>query len=84
MQGRYARGAAERQFLSPVSRDRDRSSGDACRPSSETIETFNYVWLFEANDEVVLTYEATRTGLLRLGCPMNTIRSLAVRPVRRT
>jgi ketosteroid isomerase-like protein len=32
-----------------------------CRPNSETTESFEYKRLFEANDEVVVTYEATKT-----------------------
>ena len=32
-----------------------------CWPNSETIAAFEYRRLFEANDEVVVTYEATRT-----------------------
>jgi ketosteroid isomerase-like protein len=32
-----------------------------CWPNSETIDAFEYRRLFEANDEVVVTYEATRT-----------------------
>ena len=32
-----------------------------CWPNSETTQAFEYERLFEANDEVVVTYEATRT-----------------------
>lgn len=34
---------------------------ERCWPGSETTEAFDYQRLFEANDEVVVTYEATRT-----------------------
>ncbi len=34
---------------------------ERCWPSSETTAAFEYRRLFEANDEVVVTYEATRT-----------------------
>jgi ketosteroid isomerase-like protein len=34
---------------------------ERCWPSSETTESFEFRRLFEANDEVVVTYEATRT-----------------------
>jgi ketosteroid isomerase-like protein len=34
---------------------------ERCWPNSETTEAFEYSRLFEANDEVVVTYEATRT-----------------------
>lgn len=32
-----------------------------CWPNAETIEAFEYQRLFEANDEVIVTYEATKT-----------------------
>jgi ketosteroid isomerase-like protein len=34
---------------------------ERCWPNSETTEAFEYERLFEANDEVIVTYEATRT-----------------------
>jgi ketosteroid isomerase-like protein len=34
---------------------------ERCWPNSEAIDAFEYARLFEANDEVVVTYEATRT-----------------------
>jgi ketosteroid isomerase-like protein len=34
---------------------------ERCWPNSETTEAFEYKRLFEANDEVVVTYEATKT-----------------------
>jgi ketosteroid isomerase-like protein len=34
---------------------------ERCWPGSKTTEAFEYERLFEANDEVVVTYEATRT-----------------------
>jgi ketosteroid isomerase-like protein len=34
---------------------------ERCWPSSETTEAFEFERLFEANDEVIVTYEATRT-----------------------
>jgi ketosteroid isomerase-like protein len=34
---------------------------ERCWPGSETTEAFDYQRLFEANDEVIVTYEATRT-----------------------
>jgi ketosteroid isomerase-like protein len=34
---------------------------ERCWPSSETTKAFEYERLFEANDEVIVTYEATRT-----------------------
>jgi ketosteroid isomerase-like protein len=34
---------------------------ERCWPSSETIKAFEYKRLFEANDEVIVTYEATKT-----------------------
>ncbi len=34
---------------------------ERCWPSSETIAAFEYKRLFEAGDEVIVTYEATRT-----------------------
>jgi ketosteroid isomerase-like protein len=34
---------------------------ERCWPNSQTIEAFEYKRLFEANDEVIVTYEATRT-----------------------
>ncbi len=34
---------------------------ERCWPSSETTEAFDYVRLFDANDEVFVTYEATKT-----------------------
>jgi ketosteroid isomerase-like protein len=34
---------------------------ERCWPNSETIKAFEYERLFEANDEVIVTYEATRT-----------------------
>ncbi len=35
---------------------------ERCWPGSGTIEAFDFQRLFEANDEVVVTYEATRTN----------------------
>lgn len=34
---------------------------ERCWPNSETMKAFEYKRLFEANDEVVVTYEATKT-----------------------
>ena len=34
---------------------------ERCWPNSETTESFEYQRLFEANDEVIVTYEATKT-----------------------
>ena len=34
---------------------------ERCWPNAKMIAAFNYKRLFEANDEVVVTYEATRT-----------------------
>jgi ketosteroid isomerase-like protein len=34
---------------------------ERCWPNSQNIEAFEYERLFEANDEVVVTYEAVRT-----------------------
>jgi ketosteroid isomerase-like protein len=34
---------------------------ERCWPASETTEAFEFERLFEANDEVIVTYEATRT-----------------------
>jgi ketosteroid isomerase-like protein len=34
---------------------------ERCWPSSETTEAFEFQRLFEANDEVIVTYEATKT-----------------------
>jgi ketosteroid isomerase-like protein len=34
---------------------------ERCWPNSQMIEAYEYPRLFEANDEVVVTYEATRT-----------------------
>src|SRR3954451_20981596 len=34
---------------------------ERCWPGSKTTEAFEYERLFEANDEVIVTYEATRT-----------------------
>lgn len=34
---------------------------ERCWPNSKTIEAFEYSRLFEANDEVIVTYEATKT-----------------------
>ena len=34
---------------------------ERCWPGSETTEAFEFERLFEANDEVIVTYEATRT-----------------------
>jgi ketosteroid isomerase-like protein len=38
---------------------------ERCWPNSETTEAFEYERLFEANDEVIVTYEATRTDVRR-------------------
>ena len=34
---------------------------ERCWPNSETIEAFEFKRLFEANDEVIVTYESTKT-----------------------
>jgi ketosteroid isomerase-like protein len=34
---------------------------ERCWPNSQAAESFEYERLFEANDEVIVTYEATRT-----------------------
>jgi len=34
---------------------------ERCWPNSETIESFDYVRLIESDDEVVVTYESTKT-----------------------
>jgi ketosteroid isomerase-like protein len=62
------RSAAERvladgfTFSAPpdVGIDRD-TYFERCWPNAEAIERFEYKRLFEANDEVVVTYEATST-----------------------
>jgi ketosteroid isomerase-like protein len=62
------RGVAEKllsddfTFYSPadIGIDRDRYF-ERCWPSSEPIENFAFVRLVEADDEVVVTYESTRT-----------------------
>src|SRR5687768_14018239 len=35
---------------------------ERCWPNSETTEAFEYQRLLEANDEVIVTYEATKTN----------------------
>ena len=34
---------------------------ERCWPNAETTQSFEYQRLFEANDEVIVTYEATKT-----------------------
>jgi hypothetical protein len=34
---------------------------ERCRPNSDTLEAFEYLRLLEADDEVFVTYEATKT-----------------------
>src|SRR3954447_25459192 len=49
-------------FSAPPDVGIDRSTYfERCWPNSETTERFEYKRLFEANDEVVVTYEATKT-----------------------
>jgi ketosteroid isomerase-like protein len=62
------RGVAERllaedfTFFAPPDPGIDRAAYfQRCWPNSATIRAFDYVRLLEANAEVVVTYEATRT-----------------------
>jgi ketosteroid isomerase-like protein len=49
-------------FYSPADVGIDRASYfERCWPNSELIEDFTFVRLLEADDEVVVTYESTRT-----------------------
>ena len=34
---------------------------ERCWPNSKTIDAFEYMRIFEANDEVIVTYECTKT-----------------------
>jgi hypothetical protein len=50
------------RLLGPAGVGIDRATYfERCWPNSQTTAKFEYVRLFEANDEVVVTYEATRT-----------------------
>src|SRR5436189_4695857 len=62
------RGAVERiltddfVFSAPPDVGIDRTTYfERCWPNSETTDAFEYERLFEANDEVFVTYEATKT-----------------------
>ena len=49
-------------FYSPVDVGIDRATYfERCWPNSELIEAFEFVRLVEAGDEVVVTYESTKT-----------------------
>jgi len=49
-------------FYSPPDPGIDRATYfERCWPNSETIESFDYVRLIESGDEVVVTYESTKT-----------------------
>jgi ketosteroid isomerase-like protein len=49
-------------FYSPADVGIDRPAYfERCWPNSETIESFEFVRLIEAGDEVVVTYESTKT-----------------------
>jgi ketosteroid isomerase-like protein len=49
-------------FYSPYDPGIDRATYfERCWPNAETIEAFEYKRLFEAGDEVVVTYESTKT-----------------------
>ena len=49
-------------FTSPLDNRLDRATYfERCWPNSERLERFEYVRLVESGDEVVVTYEATRT-----------------------
>ena len=49
-------------FFSPPDPGIDRPTYfERCWPNSELIESFEFVRLFEAGDEVVVTYESTKT-----------------------
>jgi len=49
-------------FYSPPDPGIDRATYfERCWPNSETIESFDYVRLIESDDEVVVTYESTKT-----------------------
>jgi ketosteroid isomerase-like protein len=50
-------------FYSPADVGIDRARYfERCWPNSELIEDFEFVRLIEAGDEVVVTYESTKTG----------------------
>jgi ketosteroid isomerase-like protein len=54
--------AADFTFSAPPDVGIDRATYfERCWPASETTESFDFVRLLEANDEVTVTYEATRT-----------------------
>jgi ketosteroid isomerase-like protein len=49
-------------FYSPPDPGIDRATYfERCWPNAETIESFEYKRLFEMDDEVVVTYESTKT-----------------------
>jgi ketosteroid isomerase-like protein len=49
-------------FSSPTDVGTDRATYfERCWPNSERLERFEYVRLVESGDEVIVTYEATRT-----------------------
>ena len=49
-------------FYSPPDPGLDRAGYfERCWPNSETIESFEFVRLIEAGDEVIVTYESTKT-----------------------
>jgi ketosteroid isomerase-like protein len=54
--------AEDFRFYSPYDPGIDRATYfERCWPNAETIEAFEYKRLFETGDEVVVTYESTKT-----------------------
>jgi hypothetical protein len=54
-------------FFSPYDVGIDRATYfERCWPNSETIEAFDYVRLVEIGDEVLVTYESTKTDGRRI------------------
>jgi ketosteroid isomerase-like protein len=50
-------------FFSPADVGIDRAAYfERCWPNSEEIEAYDFVRLVESGDEVIVTYEATKTG----------------------
>ena len=50
-------------FFSPADVGIDRAAYfERCLPNSEEIEAYDFVRLVESGDEVIVTYEATKTG----------------------
>ncbi len=59
--------AADFVFSAPPDVGIDRATYfERCWPNADTIESYEYVRLFEADGEVVVTYEATKTDGRRI------------------